>query len=114
MASDLAFVEFACDQARDAGRLSFKKMFGEYAIYLGNKVVALVCDNRLFLKPTRAGRALLGNVAPSPPYPGAKPYFLIGEEIEDRELMSAAFKAAGDEVAEPKPKKKTKKRGDRR
>ncbi|MCK7502621.1 MAG: TfoX/Sxy family protein [Comamonadaceae bacterium] len=35
-------------------------MFGEYAIYLDGKVVALVCDNQFFVKPTDAGRALLG------------------------------------------------------
>ena len=27
-------------------------MLGEYVIYCNNKVVALVCDNKLFVKPT--------------------------------------------------------------
>lgn len=30
-------------------------MFGEYAIYSNGKVAALVCDDRLFVKPTLAG-----------------------------------------------------------
>ena len=105
MASDLAFVEYVCDQARDAGHISFKKMFGEYAIYLENKVVALVCDDQLFVKQTKVGRALLQAVVESPPYPGAKNHFLIGENIEERDLMSKLFKVTSSEIPEPKPKK---------
>ncbi len=109
MASDLAFVGYVCEQARDAGRLSFKKMFGEYALYLETKVVALVCDNQLFVKPTQAGRALLHTVLESPPYPGAKNHFLIGAHIEDQDLMSRLFRVTGSELPEPKPKKTTNK-----
>ncbi len=110
MASDLDFVEYVCDQVRDAGPVSFKKMFGEYALYLENKVVALVCDNQLFVKQTQAGRTLLKTVVESPPYPGAKPHFLIGENIEDRDLMRQLFKVTGNELPEPKPKKPKMKR----
>lgn len=106
MASDLAFVEYVCDQVQDAGHVSFKKMFGEYAIYFENKVVALVCDNQLFVKQTEAGRALLQTVVEAPPYPGAKNYFLIGENIEERDLMNTLFKVTSSEIPEPKPKKR--------
>jgi TfoX/Sxy family transcriptional regulator of competence genes len=109
MSSDLAFVEYVCDQVRDAGSVSFRKMFGEYAIYLDHKVVALVCDNQLFVRPTKAGRELLQEVIEEPPYRGAKNHFLIGENIEDRELMAALLKITFAELPEPKPKsKKTK------
>ena len=57
MASDKSFIEFIVDQMGDAGFISHKKMFGEYAIYCDGKVVALVCDNQLFIKPTDGGRA---------------------------------------------------------
>jgi len=29
----------------DAGAVTFRKMFGEYAMYVDEKIVALVCDN---------------------------------------------------------------------
>jgi TfoX/Sxy family transcriptional regulator of competence genes len=45
MASDLGFVEYVCDQMRDAGRVRFRKMFGEFAVYCDERVVALVCDD---------------------------------------------------------------------
>ena len=51
------------------------------------------------------GRALLQTVVESPPYPGAKNHFLIGENIEERDLMSKLFKVTGYEIPEPKPKK---------
>jgi hypothetical protein len=47
MASELCFVEFIVDQIENAGIITYKKMFGEYAIYSDSKVVALVCDNQL-------------------------------------------------------------------
>jgi TfoX/Sxy family transcriptional regulator of competence genes len=105
MASDSAFVEYVCDQARNAGQISHRKMFGEYAIYLDNRVVALVCDNQLYVKPTMAGRALLQTVVEGPPYPGARNHFLIGERIDDRDLLSKLFVVTHNEVPEPKPRK---------
>jgi TfoX/Sxy family transcriptional regulator of competence genes len=39
MASDLNFVEYVRDRVNGAGEVSFKKMFGEYAIYYDNKVI---------------------------------------------------------------------------
>ena len=79
MASDKSFVEFIVDQIEDAGLITYKKMFGEYAIYCDDKVVALICDNRLFVKPTEGGRAFIGNVVEAPAYPGAKLSFIITE-----------------------------------
>jgi TfoX/Sxy family transcriptional regulator of competence genes len=105
MASDPGFVEFICEQLREVGRVSHRKLFGEYAIYLGNKVIALVCDDQFFLKPTEAGRALLGTPAEAPPYPGAKPYFVIDEFIDDAEFLTTLFRATEGEVPEPKPKR---------
>jgi DNA transformation protein and related proteins len=105
MASDLNFVEYVRDQINGAGEVSFKKMFGEYAIYYDNKVVALVCDNQLFVKPTVGGRSLIEQVVEAPPYPGAKPYFLIGEQLDDREWMSNLIQLTASELPVPKPKK---------
>lgn len=62
MASDQSYVVYVCEQASLGSSLSYKKMFGEFALYLEGKVVALVCDNQLFLKPTPAGKKMLGVV----------------------------------------------------
>lgn len=103
MASDSKIVAFIADQSGLGLRLASKRMFGEYALYLNGKVVALVCDNKLFLKPTDAGRALLGSPTEAPPYPGSKNYFLLGEELDDPELLRKAFEVTESVLPLPKP-----------
>ena len=44
MASSLEFVQYAADQLSDAGTISYRKMFGEYMVYLNDKPVVIVCD----------------------------------------------------------------------
>jgi len=105
MASDLDFVEYVRDQMSGAGHVTFRKMFGEYAVYCGNKVVALVCDNQLFVKPTSGGRKMIGEVTEAPPYPGAKNCFLIDEQLEDHTFMSELIRLTTCELPTPKPKK---------
>ena len=106
MASDLDFVEFVVDHIEDVGEITYRKMFGEYALYCGGKIVALICDNRLLVKPTKAGRSFIGDVVEELPYPGAKPAFLIEEQIEDTEWLSHLVRVTEQELPLPKPKKK--------
>ena len=105
MASDQDFVDFLVDQMGDVGVVRSKKMFGEYALYCGDKVVALVCDNQLFVKPTEAGRAYIGSPVEAPPYPGAKNAFLIADAFEDRAWISELIRITARELPAPKPKK---------
>ena len=106
MASDPDFVQFIADQMEAAGDISYRKMFGEYAVYCNRKVVALVCDNQLFVKPTAAGRSHIGKVIEASPYPGAKMYFLIEDNVDDREWISELIRVTANELPDPKPKKK--------
>ena len=110
MASDKDFVEFVIDQMRNAGEISYRKMFGEYAVYCDGKVVALICDNHLFRKPTENGRAFIRDVVEAPPYRGAKPYFLIEDQFEDSEWISKLVSISADELPAPKPRKAIAKR----
>jgi TfoX/Sxy family transcriptional regulator of competence genes len=111
MASDESLVEFIADQMGDAGPISYRKMFGEYAIYCHGKVVALVCDNQLFVKQTAGGRSYIGSIVEAAPYPGAKLHFLIGDTFEDREWISGLIKITAEELPAPKPKRSRKKAG---
>jgi TfoX/Sxy family transcriptional regulator of competence genes len=105
MASDEGFVDYVCDQMRDAGRVRFRKMFGEYAIYCDDKVVALVCDDQLFVKATPGGRAFIGAPVESPPYPGARPAFLIDDHIDEREWLSRLIEATARGLPAPKARR---------
>jgi len=84
-------------------------MFGEYAVYADGKLFGLICDNKLFIKPTEAGRAFIKKPVEAPPYPGAKPSFLIEDQLEDREWISQLVRVTVEELPAPKPKKKKKK-----
>jgi len=108
MTSDLGFVEYVCDQMSDAGRIRSRKMFGEFAVYCDDKVVALVCDDQLFVKPTPGGRAFIGSPVESPPYEGAKPAFLIESRIDDREWLTGLVEVTVRELPAPKAKKSKK------
>jgi TfoX/Sxy family transcriptional regulator of competence genes len=103
MASDAGFVQHVCGRVRGIGELSHRKMFGEYAVYLNGKVVALVCDNQLFLKPTGAVREMLGTPREAPPYPGARPYFLV-DDVDDGEQLALLFAATAAALPAPRPK----------
>jgi TfoX/Sxy family transcriptional regulator of competence genes len=110
MASKIEFVQCVCDQLRDAGELTYKKMFGEYGIYLNGKYVAAVCDDQFFVKITNAGRQILKNPIEGPMYEGSRNAFLI-EDFEDRELLVELLKATWNELPfrdNKKPKKKNK------
>lgn len=105
MATDPDFIDYVLEQAGFGARLSHKRMFGEYALYLDDKVVAFACDNSLFLKPTEPGRAALPTVTPGKPYPEAKDYYVIDEYIDDTPLLQRLLQVTADALPMPKPKK---------
>ena len=105
MASEERIVQYIAEQTGLGSLLSWRKMFGEYALYLDGKVVALVCDNHLFVKPTPAGRAWLPDAREASPYPGAKPHLLLEDEVEDRERLARLLLATAQELPPPKPKR---------
>ncbi|WP_242106936.1 TfoX/Sxy family protein [Luteimonas aquatica] len=104
MATEADFIDYVREQADMPGTLTHKKMFGEYALYVDGKVVALACDNSLYLKPTEAARRLLGEVVEASPYPGAKPHFLIDEALDDSELLRRLLTATAAGLPAPKPR----------
>ena len=105
MPTNQDLVQYIADQMSRAGEITYKKMFGEYGLYCDGKFFAEVCDDCLFVKPTEAGRAILGTPVMRPPYPGAKDCFYI-ENVDDHELLTALAKATCAELPLPKPKKK--------
>ena len=106
MATDKAFVDFVLDQIEDAGDITAKRMFGEWGVFSNGKIFALICDSKLFIKPTEAGRSYIKNPVEAPPYEGAKLSFLIEDKLEDREWLSELVRISLKELPEPKPRKK--------
>lgn len=106
MSSSQKTIDFLTEQMASAGQINSRKMFGEYAIYCDKKVVALVCDDELFIKPTEAGRQYLPEVIEKPAYPGSKRYFWIsGDHWDDGEWLAELMRITAAELPLPKPKK---------
>jgi TfoX/Sxy family transcriptional regulator of competence genes len=109
MASQQGTVDFILEQIAGAGAVSARKMFGEYGVYCDGKMVALVADDKLFVKPTEPGRAHIGEVDEAPPYPGAKPCFRIaGDMWDDADWLTALMKLTTAALPAPAPKRKAK------
>ena len=85
--------------------LTARKMFGEYALYLDGKVVALVCDDQLYLKPTPGAQTALPDCPTGPPYPGAKLHLLVTDAQDDPDRVVTALRAIASETPAPKPKR---------
>ena len=104
MATERSFVEYVAEQADLGSRLTYRKMFGEYALYLDGKVVAFACDNSLFIKPTQAAQDGLPAFPIRAPYPGGKPHPVIDELLDDPERLQRLMLDTAQLLPEPKPK----------
>lgn len=106
MATQKRTVDYLLDQASDAGGLKVKPMFGDYGVYLDGKMIGLVCDDQLYLKPTAKGRLHAEPASEAPPYPGAKPHFVIeADRWEDADWLNSLLRATAAELPVPKPRK---------
>lgn len=105
MASNADFVQYIADQCSGAGDITTKKMFGEYGIYCDGKIFGLICDDRFYVKPTEAGRALLRKEELCPPYEGAKDYFYV-DDVDDHDYLSALVRETCKALPEPKKRKR--------
>lgn len=106
MASEQQFVDFVIEQINIPSKISYKKMFGEFGLYFNDKIFALICNNKLYIKPTLSGREYINEVVEAPPYPGAKPSFLIEDQLENSDWLKKLVLLTVEELPEPKPKKK--------
>lgn len=86
MTCSLEFVEYLCDQLRDAGTITYKKMFGEYGLYCNGIFFGTAEGDQFYVKMTKAGETFLQNPVIEEPHQGAK-LFLI-EELDDREFLA--------------------------
>lgn len=105
MASARKTVDYILNQIASAGSVSARSMFGEYGLYCDGKMVAIVADDQLFIKPSEAGRAFAGELEEAAPYPGAKLYLLVvGDRWEDAEWLSELVRISAEALPMPKPK----------
>ena len=109
MATETSYAQYIKDQLNGSGKVETNKMFGEYGVYLDGKFVALLCDNVFYLKHIPEVAAHLTETIEGPPYPGAKPWYII-EQTDDRDYLQHIVGVVYHALPEPKPKKEKKKK----
>lgn len=87
MATTQEFIDYVSQQLKSVKDLHVAKMFGEYGMHVSGTFIGLICDNQFYLKPTAPGRAFIGEVESAPPYPGAKPSFLLTSKLAEPEWL---------------------------
>jgi TfoX/Sxy family transcriptional regulator of competence genes len=97
-------IEFILDQLAPLP-VRVRAMFGGHALYCDEKVVALIGDDTLFVKPTAATRELFGDAEMAPPYPGAKDYHVVTDDrLHDVAWLQDIITRTAEQL--PVPKKK--------
>ena len=76
-------IKFILQKLRNTSLFSTRAMFGEYALYADAKVVALVCNDLLYVKICPASSSLEDTCEKDSPYPGAKLHYVVDEEHLD-------------------------------
>lgn len=106
MSSRIETVEYICDQITGSGEVRYKKMFGEYMVYLNDRPIFLICDDILFVKINQTTSKFFGeNNNQGYPYDGAKLHYIV-EDIDNREFMQELASELEKITPLPKSKKK--------
>ena len=107
MATKQSTIDYLLDQLSNISDVRARKMFGEYALYCQDKVVALVCDDELFVKITAEGKKFVGkNYEEGIPYSSAKPYMHVsGDMLEDQKFLGELISITAKSLPVAKPKK---------
>jgi TfoX/Sxy family transcriptional regulator of competence genes len=107
VATSVDTIEFLTEQlTAAASHIRTRSMFGEYALYYDDKVVAFICDDQLFVKITPASRPFLDESHDAPAYPGSKPYLCVpADRWDDRDWLERLVVATADSLPLPKPKR---------
>ncbi len=104
MATSQEYIEFVCDQIAGVGVVRYRKMFGEYMVYVNDKPILLVCDETVFVKMLDCVAPLLQDAETGFPYDGAKEHYIL--DIDNAALAREI--TAILEPVTPLPKKRKK------
>lgn len=104
MATTTEYIEYVCEQINDVGEIRYKKMFGEFMVYVNNKPIIIVCNNIPFVKKLDCIKDIMKNAETGFPYKGAKEHYIL--DIDNREFCKFVIIELEKITPIPKPKKK--------
>lgn len=104
MASTSDYVEYVAERLASTGSVRYKKMFGEYMVYVNDKPLVLVCGNTSFVKILPCLNSLMAKAERGSPYDGAKEHYIL--DVKDRELAERVIDELDRVVDVPKTNNK--------
>lgn len=102
MATSREYLDFVLDRLHGYSPLRYRKMFGEYMVYLNDKPILLLCDDTVFVKMLPELESVLKSAPRGFPYDGAREHYIL--DIDDPGLTAAAIEVL--ERLTPVPKKR--------
>jgi TfoX/Sxy family transcriptional regulator of competence genes len=105
MASSKDYLNFILDKLSRLNDITYRAMMGEYILYYRGKIVGVICDDRLLVKPVEIAKTLMPEASYESPYEGAKEMLLV-DNVDDQEFLGKLFDSMYDELPTPKQKKR--------
>ena len=103
MATRQDFVEYVCEQISGIGEIRYRKMFGEYMVYLNDKPVIIVCDDTPYVKILDVISDIMEDASKGFPYDGAKEHYVL--DIDNGEFAKEVVLKIESVTSLPKKKK---------
>ena len=102
MACTSEYIDFICKVLAPLGEVRYRKMMGDYVIYVNEKCVITACDNCSFVKKHDCIGLLMADAETGYAYEGAKESYILdfSDQRKAREVISTLWEAL------PFPKKK--------
>jgi len=107
MATSVDFINYVCEQLDGIGLITYKKMFGEYMVYLNEKPVIIVCENTAFVKKLECIKEYMDSASVGFPYNGAKEHYIL--DIDNSDLCKKVVLEIEKVTQVPKKKKQKQK-----
>ena len=104
MATSQDFIEYVCEQIEGTGIIRYKKMFGEYMVYVNDKPILLVCDDTVYVKMRDEIKIEMESSDTGHPYNGAKEHYIL--DIDNRDFSQRIINILEPITEIPKPRKK--------
>lgn len=103
MATTKEFIEYVCEQLNGVGDIRYRKMFGEYMVYVDDRPVAVVCDSIVYVKEIAQIANLMSESSTGFPYKGAREHYIL--DIDNREFSVKVIGELKRIIPIPKKKK---------
>lgn len=104
MACSTEFIDFICEVLAPLGEVRFRKMMGDYVIYVNDKCVITACDNNAFIKKIDCIAPLMTDAETGCAYEGAKDSYIL--DFSDQRKAREVIAILWDALPFPKNKKK--------